>query len=168
MGRKGSVPMVSISYIAGFFDADGCVHYHKKSKCWYLIFSNDNKKVLTAIKKTLHVKTNIQLSKRPKGKIGYTLVIGVWRDIRRIGLLLRPFLVVKKAKIEKMLKFIDTHEYREGKFTLTELDFMRSHRHLTADQVGTILGRTKQAIQSKRRKTPDMLECKHKWILQYH
>lgn len=67
--------MVTVEYIAGFFDGEGCITYQKRgtNKGYYRIFmaqsGNEGLKLLTAIRDFLHMGKIYKL-KRSLGRLG--------------------------------------------------------------------------------------------------
>ena len=105
---------ISWKYIAGFFDADGSVVFHKFQKKFdiypEIIIGNTNKGVLESIKNFTDlgyiIKTN-RHKKRCLGiknrKILWRYQIGVQKDIREFLKRILPFLIIKKEKAKKAI-----------------------------------------------------------------
>jgi len=93
--------MVNLGFVAGFFDADGCVYISKKGFT-NLSFYNDNKEVLQAIVDALGLDNNVGSRKKPRGGINYYVTISK-RDVvpQLIDLLIASGCIVKREKLLK-------------------------------------------------------------------
>ena len=104
---------ITTGYIAGLFDADGCIHAgvslqkgHSAYRGVYLQ-SNLNKDFL--IKASEHVGSGYVNTYKRKRKEGKDLTANVWantskKDIKRFCEIIKPYSVVKKSQLELMEK----------------------------------------------------------------
>lgn len=96
------------SYIAGFFDGEGCVHLHKR-KCrgWRrcLTIGQKDPEPLEVIQEFLYKQgINLRFYKYSNnGNAFYTLYVSKIRDIEKVIRNILPYLVIKREACEKML-----------------------------------------------------------------
>jgi len=111
-------------YIAGFFDADGSITFHKKKSNIYpeIIIGNTNKKVLESIKNLAGlgyiIKTN-QHKRKSSGiksqKVLWFYTIGRQKDIRKFLKRILPFLIIKKEKAKKAISITTSYKSYNSK-----------------------------------------------------
>ena len=120
--------MITIDYIAGFVDADGCIGVKRRKPNPankerspvhrpYLTIANTNRKILEDIKKVLK-HGNISTVKRVKAhwKVGYAYEICGTQKLFPVLEILIKHLIVKKSRAEKILqyKIYFTNAYGRG------------------------------------------------------
>jgi hypothetical protein len=109
--------MTSTAYIAGIFDAEGCICYYKRhgprdKNCYYhyvqLVMTN--KDVIDIVSKSLEPDAAKQTERkqRPNRKREYQVRWYKQDALLRIAKLLLPFLVVKKEQMELLEEALNT------------------------------------------------------------
>ncbi len=112
--------MLSLEYIAGFVDGEGCFSLGRRKKvknpaetlCYtaYFILANTNYNVLRLIQYSLELCEVTTKMYKAKAKMGHKLV---WQlrtrnqaELLSICLLLYPYLTVKQAEVSVMIKYL--------------------------------------------------------------
>jgi intein-encoded DNA endonuclease-like protein len=140
--------MVSWDYIAGFFDADGCVtQYRDKSGrlVTQLTFTNTNYGVLKAIRDFLGLQ-RLSINRR-KGtrKPAYKLSIGKHEDVLHVGGALAQRCLVKKQQlISKIDSFKLNGRYRRPGELSKAVELRNQGMNLS--EIGRELGRSRNTI----------------------
>ena len=122
--------MINKSYIAGFFDADGCLSIirsypyerNREASVRYspvINFTNTNRKVLEEIQKFLGCgKVYTHKSVKPNWKKRNVIQIGGCKAVFRVLEEIVDFLIIKKSLAEKVLQyrvyFSDGRSYKHG------------------------------------------------------
>jgi len=114
-------------YIAGFFDAEGCVTVQKTSGAYIAIGQSGNHSILEAIRS--YFGSN---AKRYKG------LLNIWGDDGvRVAERIIPYSIVKKSQLEALLKirkFAHIHYSRRTPEMVTEIEtlkqFIKSAKHV--------------------------------------
>ena len=105
--------MITIQYIAGFFDGEGSIFIAWNSRGTLrlgLSFTNTNLEVLNQIKDFFgdgcgYITIS---SRRPQYKLCYTLTIRRKESLRRVITSMYPYLIVKAEQADIALDFLDT------------------------------------------------------------
>lgn len=107
--------MLSVEYIAGFFDADGCMSIGKdKRRGTYVpcaTFTNSNYDVLTLMQYYLslcEINTRLRGTKRVSEKYSHVwrILISKQSELVKFCNLIKPHLVVKQEETELMIRFL--------------------------------------------------------------
>lgn len=118
----------NLSYIAGFFDGDGCITIsayqkgkHRKIKCVQLSFANNDKDLLEYIKNYFienNCKGYISTKKYKKYKNSYTLKYA-YRNALKVAKMILPYVrhIKKRERIILILNDYDKFTNRNGKYT---------------------------------------------------
>jgi hypothetical protein len=123
-GRKGfqftpvpdysKIPETSIAYIAGMFDGDGNIRFfnHKGRGNKYPSFriANTDKFLMNWLTKTIEG-SRITKFQRPPHKDIYYFELASLHAVVALCNRILPYLIVKKARVEKVLKVIKANRY---------------------------------------------------------
>lgn len=130
-------------YVAGFFDADGCIrifYHYNKQKYPRLQFTNTNKQVIEEIKnflKTGHIYTHEPNPKyKNKHSTRYDLQVDKHEAIERIIRKLIPRTIVKKQRLTDALTLIKTQKWN---FSLGAYYRMKPHVKPDAKMVDRLI-----------------------------
>lgn len=106
--------MIDLGYVAGYFDGEGSVICRKRR--WTKItFCNTHKQSLREIQEFLRAGRICEIHKRHSSlgrKRMYVLTIGRGQDLRRILPQLIPMTIIKRRKLENLLKVVLTKGFR--------------------------------------------------------
>lgn len=106
------------SYLSGFIDGEGSiVIYNKpKHKRVSVYIPNTNKDVVYKIHKFLKCGNVYEYDRKPKiWKPYYVFKITAHKKVLYILKKIQPFVIVKKEKVEKAIKFIEESQWLSGK-----------------------------------------------------
>lgn len=104
-----------IIYLAGFFDADGCITTSTKT-CFRLTISNTNLEVLEFIKEKFGGNiNNLWLPKNPKHSLAWKWITAKKADVLVIMCLINPYLIVKKEQSDVLINYLTRHPKNEDK-----------------------------------------------------
>lgn len=127
--------MVSDSYIAGFFDGEGCINLTSRGKtgqsCLRLYITNTNEKILEIIR--LRFGGSIAKSQhRPNWKPAYLLAM-TGRIAEKFLFKIGPLLQVKRAQFRLAMSFVDFSHHpsrliRQGSRTLRTSECLQKER----------------------------------------
>ncbi len=114
--------MVSIDYIAGFLDGEGCftIRSCRTVLQGAILITNTNKDVLTSINVTLtSLGVSGKIYKVKRKKVGckdvYNLTFQTMDSVQVLCKLLKDKLVVKTTQCKMMAKFVKMQKDREGR-----------------------------------------------------
>ena len=137
--------MLTFSYIAGLFDADGCccIAYMKKKPPKknryqsYFTIANADKSVLDEIKETFgvgYVNTHHVTVKGKKYRNSYTYQVGKPEQLVNVINKILPYSRIKHDRLLLLLSYCnhvlriwDTPKGKQHRWSDEELDFVRSH-----------------------------------------
>jgi len=121
---RGKISTLSIQYVAGFFDGEGCVNIYqtkkgvKKDRIGYQLTTsifNSDKEVVEKLKKSLGGYIQIRKRNTDKWKDGY-----VWRLItNHASKFLKeilPFLIIKKEQAKVAIEFQELRQRKTYQF----------------------------------------------------
>jgi hypothetical protein len=160
-------------YVVGFFDADGCVTFHKTPHGTYprLSFDNTNyeslEKVRTILQRELGLELKIytHVQKRAEWKDAHKIQVGSINEVESIAkFLLVNGALIKRAKIEEALEQIKSNRLKTGiidaRHWTTQEDYtLRTcWKELTDAEIGEMLGRKAGGVGA-RRKSLGLLRC---------
>ena len=112
--------MVELSYIAGFFDGEGCFSLIRRwangatsAECKVRII-NTSLEPLVEIQKFLGGKIRKRNEKRPRCKDNYCWYIGSVSECLRVTSILEPHLIAKKKQAQLMIEYCKNHVLYES------------------------------------------------------
>jgi len=136
-------------YIAGFFDGEGSISFHKgKTFSIEICIANTNKEVIEFIHKSLGLGyIDVSRPKKPNWSVKFSLRIRNIDEAERFLSLIKDKVIVKRGKVEEALKRIADYrklvaEYEEMKRRVTEL--YRSG--VPVKEIATMFGISKQRV----------------------
>jgi hypothetical protein len=146
---------ISWQYIAGFFDGEGCIsfnHRRGQNPNWYAVqlsMCQKEKAVLIEIQKFLkenQIKSSLYSR---KDKQMFSLGVGKTGEIIELVNKLLPFLIVKKEKCKKALKFINKYKLKNPQLTIREQKKILKMHHAgkARMEISRLLGRNYETIR---------------------
>ena len=114
--------MVSLEYIAGFFDGEGCITADKNAFTVRLSITNTQKAVLDEIQKVLGGFVRSKDVAGPNRQPSWELRYAKRATVKHILEILRPYLVVKSVEAWLALEYIALHEHCKSGKLRTDYD----------------------------------------------
>ena len=114
--------MVSVEYIAGFFDGEGCIIADKNAFTVRLIITNTQREVLDEIQKVLGGSVRSKSVVGPNRQPAWELRYGKRSTVKHILELLRPYLVVKSVEAWLALEYMALHDHCKSGKLRTDYD----------------------------------------------
>jgi len=116
----------SITYLAGFFDGQGLIHYNflkdskGRTKFNVVFYQSGNKKEVNKIAniiRSLGMKVSIYRMRRSKKgkKKEYQIYITNRKDSEKLLKAMLPYLIIKKKRVKIALKKFDSYKRKVGK-----------------------------------------------------
>lgn len=142
--------VITLSYICGFFDADGSVFRSGRGDV-VVAFANKNKTLLCDIRKFFDMENKIYILKHNKLP-DYVLSVVKKAKVLSILKALRSDSVLKCEKINDGIFWLSkTYKNSYKKWSDLELEIFKFNSHLDVWNLSELLGRSPQAITCKRR-----------------
>lgn len=169
--------MRDIQFVAGFFDANGCISYNRRTyhgvkrayRSVRLLFYSDNLEVLKEIQHIIgRKKRQVNVRKKPSGKVSFYLAVADRRTLNWLVPELLELCVVKRSKLKLTNRFLEVWQQEKqdiaegaGKqfssrlhWTQEERRILRNHqtRHM-AELLEMLPDRSVSAIKAQLGKT---------------
>jgi DNA-binding XRE family transcriptional regulator len=148
------------SYIAGYFDGEGHVHFKAApSRPDYILISlswaNTHKRSLEAIKEFIGCGILNPATKKEGYKLGYCLAITRVADILRVGEAMLPYLLIKQQELQEMMEWAKVHRTAQketwgilGRVGAEEITRLYHVEGLTQRQIAEKIGVSDGAVAS--------------------
>ncbi|MCJ7634145.1 hypothetical protein MUP77_17375 [Candidatus Bathyarchaeota archaeon] len=140
-------------YIAGFFDGEGSVFFGYKypnGKTVRLQVVNTNLEVIEVIKNFIDCRTVRKSIREGNRKPIYECAITNHENCLRIAKQLLPYCIVKKEKLEALIKFIEGNSWVKKPLQIPKekLQELYWEKQMTLEDIGKLYGYDLQAVQA--------------------